>query len=74
MTATVNRKLKKGLHVVCYDDPITAQNVEAVGVLDRFKEYHSASYLKRKLELWTVRFSACDPVVERWVCADDIQD
>lgn len=68
------KKLKKGLHVVVYEDPDTCKKVEAVGVLHEFNGHHPTTYGGRKLESWSVRFSATDPVVDRWVCADDLQD
>lgn len=70
---TKERKLRKGDHVVVYEDPDNATTVEAVGVLHGFNGHHPTTYGRRKLESWSVRFTATGPVRDRWVCVRDLQ-
>lgn len=77
---TLVPKLCKGLHVIVYSDPQSAKEIEAVGVLHKFNANCPSTFYPdgpdghcRKLESWSVRFSASDPVVDRWVSPDDIQ-
>lgn len=74
-----NTQLKKGLRISVYANPVTKDGDVEVGVLHEANTTGTSDYYPdgidkpaRKLENWSVRFSACDPICDRWVCADDI--